>query len=78
MENFWNTMQKKFAKNSLLLPKASAEKFPGGDRQKDLDREIAPISLPPFHQWRVIGCTGQASRAHHLKGTMHLELHVKR
>jgi len=40
------------------------------------DREIAPISLPPFYQCRVRGRTGHAPRIH-LKGMLHQELRIK-
>jgi len=60
--------------NAVLL-RASAEKFSRG-RDKHQDREIAPISLPPFYQWRVRGRTGHAPKAH-LKGTLHQEHRVK-
>jgi len=54
-----------------------AEKFSVGRGQKEhKDREIAPISLPLFHQCRVRGCTGHAPRAH-LKEMLHQEPCIK-
>jgi len=48
----------------------SAEKFSGEREQKEhQDREIAPIILSSFYQWRVKGRTGHTPRAH-LKGTL--------
>jgi len=43
-------------KKNLESPvkRASAEKFSGG-QWKNQDREIAPISLSLYYQWRVIG-----------------------
>jgi len=40
--------------------------------KKDKDREIAPMSLLLFYQWRVKGRTGHALRAY-LKETQHQE-----
>jgi len=55
----------------------SAENFTEERRQKEhQDREIAPISFPPFHQWQVRRRTGHAPR-NHLKGTLHQEPHIK-
>jgi len=55
----------------------SAEKFTGGrGAKRHQDREIAPISLPPFYEWRVRGRTGHAFRAH-FKETLHQEPCVK-
>jgi len=48
----------------------------GREQKKHQDREIVPISLPPFYQWRVRGRTGYAPRAH-LKGTLHQDPRVK-
>jgi len=61
----------------VLALKVSAEKFSGGRGQKEQqDREIAPISLPPFYHWRVRGLTGHAHRAY-FKGTLHQEPRIK-
>jgi len=60
-----------------VILRVSAKFFSGGRGQwKHRDREMAPISLPPFYQWRVRGRTGHAPRAH-LKATVHQEPHVK-
>jgi len=48
----------------------------GGKRNTKTEREIAPISLPPFYKWWAREHTGHAPRAH-LKETLHQELHVK-
>jgi len=50
--------------NAVLSSKCVSQKkffFLGGREQKEYqDREIAPISLPPFYQWRVRERTGYA------------------
>jgi len=57
--------------NVLLSFKGVGRKIFGRSGQKEhQDREIAPISLPSFYQWRVRGRTRHAPRAH-LKGTLH-------
>jgi len=69
-------------KNEKLVVSArvSAERFSGGEVMKRQDREIAPISLPPFYQWRGqeghwAMPSGHALSAH-LKGTLHQEPRV--
>jgi len=47
----------------------SAEKCPERGQWKNQDREIAPISLPLFDQWRVRRRTGHTHR-----GTLHQDL----
>jgi len=61
----------------VLSSKGVGRKFSGEREQKEHhDRETAPISLPPFYQWRVRGRTGHAPWAY-LKGTLHQEPRVK-
>jgi len=49
---------------TVVHPRASTEKFSGKGQLKDEDREIAPLSLPPFYQWGLrytLGACGQGS-----------------
>jgi len=41
-----------YCKKAVLLTRASAEKFPGGQRKKQ-DRKITPLSLPLLYQYHV-------------------------
>jgi len=57
--------------------RASAEKFPGKEGEwKNQDREITPISLSLFYQWRARERNGHMLRAH-VKKTLHQEPRVK-
>jgi len=57
-------------------PKGCRQKNFQGTKETPRPREIAPISLPPFYQWRVRRCTGHAPGVH-LKRTLHQKPHVK-
>jgi len=48
----------------------------GKGQRKHQDREIAPITFPPFYQWRDRRRTCHAPRVH-LKEMLHQEPHVK-
>jgi len=59
----------------VLSSKCRQKNFRKEWQKKYQNREIAPISLPQFHQWQVRERTGLAPKA--LKGTLHQEPRLK-